>query len=51
MGTSEEVREDVKRNLDECPEAVMFNTVHNIQADADKNLVAMIVNFKEYGAH
>ncbi len=54
MGTPDEVREDVKRNL----EALMpgggyvFNTVHNIQADVPvDNLIAMIETFKEFGKY
>jgi uroporphyrinogen decarboxylase len=54
MGTPEEVREDVKRNLDALMPGggYVFNTVHNIQADVPtENLVAMIETFKEYGVY
>ncbi len=54
MGTPQEVREDVKRNL----EALMpgggyiFNTIHNIQADVPpENLVAMIETLHIYGVY
>ncbi len=54
MGTPDEVREDVKRNL----EALMpgggyvFNTIHNIQADVPvANIVAMIETLREYGVY
>jgi len=53
-GTPEQVREDVKRNV----EALMpgggyvFNTVHNIQADVPpENLAAMYEALAEYGVY
>jgi uroporphyrinogen decarboxylase len=53
-GTPEEVREDVKRNL----EALMtgggfvFNTVHNIQAEVPpENIMAMWETLQEYGKY
>lgn len=54
MGTPDEVREDVKRNL----EALMpgggyvFNTIHDIQADVPaENLIAMIETLHEFGVY
>ena len=54
MGTPEEVREDVKRNLDALmPDGgYVFNTIHDIQADVPvENLVAMIETLHEYGTY
>lgn len=53
-GTSEEVREDVKRNLEALmPDGgFVFNTVHNIQAEAPpENIVAMWETLREYGRY
>jgi len=54
MGTPQQVRDDVKRNL----EALMpgggyiFNTIHDIQADVPpENLVAMIETLHTYGVY
>ena len=53
-GTTENVREDVKRNLEALmPEGgFVFNTVHNIQPDAPpENIMAMWETLQEYGKY
>lgn len=53
-GTPQEVRDDVRRNLDALMPGggYVFNTVHNIQADIPTdNLVAMIEALKEFGKY
>ena len=54
MGTPDEVREDVKRNLEAFMPGggYVFNTIHDIQADVPaENLVAMIETLHEYGVY
>jgi uroporphyrinogen decarboxylase len=53
-GTPEQVREEVKRRIDDlAPDGgYVFNTVHNIQADVPpQNIVAMWEAFEEYGRY
>jgi uroporphyrinogen decarboxylase len=53
-GTPDQVKEDVRRNLDALAPGggYVFNTVHNIQADVPpENLVAMWDAVREYGTH
>ncbi len=53
-GTPEEVREDVKRNLEVLMPngGFVFNTVHNIQAEAPpENIMAMWETLQEYGKY
>jgi uroporphyrinogen decarboxylase len=53
-GTPEEVREDVKRNLDALMPGggFVFNTVHNIQAEVPpENIMAMWETLQEYGKY
>jgi uroporphyrinogen decarboxylase len=53
-GAPDDVREDVKRNLDALMPGggYVFNTVHNIQADVPpENLLAMWDTLKKHGAY
>jgi len=53
-GTPEEVREDVKRNLDALAPGggYVFNTVHNIQSEVPpENIVAMWEALQEFGRY
>ncbi len=53
-GTSEEVKDDVRRNLEALAPGggYVFNTVHNIQADVPPaNIIAMQQALMEYGAY
>lgn len=53
-GTVEEVREDVKRNLEVLMPGggFVFNTVHNIQAEVPpENIMAMWETLQEYGKY
>jgi len=53
-GTVEEVREDVKRNLEVLMTdgGFVFNTVHNIQAEVPpENIIAMWETLQEYGKY
>ena len=53
-GTAQEVRDDVRRNIDALAPGggYVFNTVHNIQADVPpENIVAMWEALREYGAY
>ena len=51
-GTPQEVRDEVKRRIDDLAPGggFIFNTVHNIQADVPpENIVAMWEAVREYG--
>ncbi|MEA3334877.1 MAG: uroporphyrinogen decarboxylase family protein [Chloroflexota bacterium] len=51
-GTPEEVKEDVRRNIEALAPGggYVFNTIHNIQADVPpKNIIAMWEALREYG--
>ncbi len=53
-GTPDQVRDEVKRNIDAlAPEGgFVFNTIHNIQADVPpENIVAMYETVLEYGKY
>jgi uroporphyrinogen decarboxylase len=53
-GTPQEVKDDVKRNIDALAAGggYVFNTVHNIQADVPpENILAMWEALQEYGAY
>ena len=53
-GTPQEVKDDVKRNIDALAAGggYVFNTVHNIQADVPpKNILAMWEALQEYGVY
>jgi uroporphyrinogen decarboxylase len=53
-GTPQEVRDDVRRNIDALAPGggFVFNTVHNIQADVPpENIVAMWEALQEYGVY
>jgi len=53
-GTPEQVREDVKRNIEALAPGggFVFNTVHNTQADVPpENFMAMWETLQEYGAY
>jgi len=53
-GTPQEVKDDVKRNIDVLAAGggYVFNTVHNIQADVPpENILAMWEALQEYGAY
>jgi len=53
-GTPEQVREDVKRNVEALAPGggYVFNTVHNIQADVPpENVMAMIETLREVGVY
>jgi uroporphyrinogen decarboxylase len=53
-GTPQEVKDDVKRNIDALAVGggYVFNTVHNIQADVPpENILAMWEALQEYGAY
>ncbi len=53
-GTPQEVREEVRRNLDIFAPGggFVFNTIHNIQADVPvRNLMAMWETLQEYGKY
>jgi uroporphyrinogen decarboxylase len=53
-GTPEEVRDDVRRNVEALAPGggYVFNTVHNIQADVPpENIVAMWEALREYGIY
>ena len=52
-GTPEDVRQDVRRNIEALAPGGgwVFNTVHNIQADCPpENILAMWETLQEYGA-
>ncbi|MCD6354706.1 MAG: hypothetical protein J7L95_04070 [Prolixibacteraceae bacterium] len=53
-GTTQEVKDDVKRNIEALAPGggFVFNTVHNIQAEVPpQNIVAMIEALKEFGKY
>lgn len=53
-GTPEEVRDEVRRRIDDLAPGggFVFNTVHNIQADVPpQNLAAMLETLEEYGIY
>ncbi len=53
-GTPEQVKEDVRRNIDALASGggFVFNTIHNIQAEVPpQNIEAMIEALKEYGKY
>ncbi|MGD9101206.1 MAG: uroporphyrinogen decarboxylase family protein, partial [Anaerolineae bacterium] len=53
-GTPEEVKDDVRRNVEALAPGggFVFNTVHNIQADVPpQNIVAMWEALQEYGVY
>jgi uroporphyrinogen decarboxylase len=53
-GTAQEVKEDVRRNIEALAPGggFVFNTVHNIQADVPaENLAAMYAALSEYGLY
>ncbi len=53
-GTGQEVRDDVKRNIDALAPGggYVFNTVHNIQADVPpENILAMCDALHDYGVY
>ena len=53
-GTAQEVRDDVRRNIEALAPGggYVFNTVHNIQADVPaENIVAMWEALREFGAY
>jgi uroporphyrinogen decarboxylase len=53
-GTPQEVRDEVKRRIDDLAPGggFIFNTVHNIQADvAPENIMAMWETLREYGVY
>ena len=53
-GTPEQIRDDVKRNLDALMAGggYVFNTVHNIQAEVPpQNIMAMIEALREFGGY
>jgi uroporphyrinogen decarboxylase len=53
-GSLQEVRDEVKRNLDSLAPGggFVFNTIHNIQADVPpENIVAMYETVLEYGKY
>jgi uroporphyrinogen decarboxylase len=54
MGTPQEVKDDVRRNIEALAPGggFVFNTVHNIQADVPpQNIVAMWEALQEYGVY
>lgn len=54
MGTPEEVKDDVRRNIEALAPGggYVFNTVHNIQADVPpRNILAMWEALQEYGIY
>lgn len=53
-GTPQEVRDEVKRRIDDLAVGggFIFNTVHNIQADVPpENIIAMWETLQEYGKY
>ena len=53
-GTPQEVRDEVKRRMDDLAPGggFIFNTVHNIQADVPpENIMAMWEAVREYGVY
>ncbi len=53
-GTPQEVRDEVKRRIDDLAAGggFIFNTVHNIQADVPpENIIAMWETLQEYGKY
>jgi uroporphyrinogen decarboxylase len=53
-GTPQEVRDEVKRRIDDLAPGggFIFNTVHNIQADVPpENIMAMWEAMREYGVY
>ena len=54
MGSPQEVRDDVRRNIEALAPGggFVFNTIHNVQADVPpQNLVAMWEALQEYGSY
>ena len=54
MGTPQEVKDDVRRNIEALAPGggFVFNTVHNVQADVPpENIIAMWEALQEYGAY
>jgi uroporphyrinogen decarboxylase len=54
FGTPQQVRDDVKRNLEALAPGggYVFNTVHNIQADVPApNIIAMLETLREFGRY
>jgi uroporphyrinogen decarboxylase len=53
-GTAEEVKDDVRRNIEALAPGggYVFNTIHNIQADVPtENIIAMLEALQEYGVY